>query len=327
MAMTNSPHLTVAISCYNKEEMIGRAINSIVDQRDVQPEIIVVDDASEDDSREMIRKELDGYDGPCRLIAFDENRGGNVARNVGVKEARTPWVQYLDGDDLLLPDTLSSLLETIKEGEADVIFAPGWGLTDGERYEDPGWDLVRADSRSEMIHRMLRRTITFHGNGTCVRSTLADEYGIEWDESLELFQEWDYCLQILHSDASIRVESSPRFIFHRDSGGSVWDIDNARRAAMMLPAYRKWRDRLEGTRWESSLDGLELTALYFAAQGLKPRQAFRIASRFRQRGTELSFEEFVGNWRSTLIRRAGVYTYVMAETLIRFVKRAVRPLA
>jgi glycosyltransferase involved in cell wall biosynthesis len=94
--------ITVVIPLYNKRDSIQRAINSVIRQTITPKIIIVVDDGSTDGSLEVVASMNNPY---IRLLK-QENNGVSAARNRGLKEANTPWVAFLDGDDEWLPDFL-----------------------------------------------------------------------------------------------------------------------------------------------------------------------------------------------------------------------------
>ncbi|MEA2017629.1 MAG: glycosyltransferase family A protein [Campylobacterota bacterium] len=85
--------ISVIIPTYNRENLILRAINSVLNQTLKVDEIIVVDDGSKDDTR-CIVKNLD-----IKYI-YQENSGVSSARNRGIKEAKNDWICFLDSDDI-----------------------------------------------------------------------------------------------------------------------------------------------------------------------------------------------------------------------------------
>src|SRR5208283_5320153 len=102
-----APLVTVAIPCYNAEATVRFALESVISQTFQDFEIIVVDDASKDATREVIA----GFGDPrLRLIAHASNRGPAAARNTAFDAARGEWICTLDADDALAPDYLESLL-------------------------------------------------------------------------------------------------------------------------------------------------------------------------------------------------------------------------
>jgi glycosyltransferase involved in cell wall biosynthesis len=98
-----SPAISVILPVHNREDTLGRAIRSVLDQSFKDFELIVVDDGSKDASAKVVR-EFD--DSRINFIQLPENRGGNVARNAGLKAAKAPLIAFLDSDDVYLPQKL-----------------------------------------------------------------------------------------------------------------------------------------------------------------------------------------------------------------------------
>lgn len=114
--------VSIAIPCYNAERWITQAIESALAQTGVEPEVIVVDDASTDGSREMVAT----FGAKVQLIA-GEKRGANHARNLALQCATSEWVQFLDADDYLEPAKIQQqLAETSGGANADVLYSPVW---------------------------------------------------------------------------------------------------------------------------------------------------------------------------------------------------------
>ena len=101
--------ISVVIPLYNKEASIKNTVRSVLSQNHLPAEIIVVDDGSTDESL----KRLEEIKNPLIRIIRQENRGVSVARNRGVSEATTPWIAFLDGDDIWLPDHLETVIKMI----------------------------------------------------------------------------------------------------------------------------------------------------------------------------------------------------------------------
>jgi len=99
-------HFSCIITCYNRENEIKRAIQSILDQSYQHFEIIIVDDASIDKSIAVIAT----IDDPrIRVIKHEINRGQNAALNSGVKACKFDYLAFLDSDDIWLPNYLQEM--------------------------------------------------------------------------------------------------------------------------------------------------------------------------------------------------------------------------
>src|SRR5438132_11851104 len=104
-----TPLVTIGIPCYNSERWIGECVQSALQQTWPATEIIVVDDGSSDNSREILR----GFGDSIQTVAAP-HRGANHARNEILRRARDEWIQYLDADDFLLPEKISRQFEEAK---------------------------------------------------------------------------------------------------------------------------------------------------------------------------------------------------------------------
>jgi glycosyltransferase involved in cell wall biosynthesis len=98
------PRISVVLPVHNRADVLPRAIESVLAQDLKDFELIVVDDGSSDDSAKIV----DAFpDERIRLIRLDRNRGGNVARNEGIRAAQSPLIAFLDSDDRYLTNKLA----------------------------------------------------------------------------------------------------------------------------------------------------------------------------------------------------------------------------
>ena len=104
------PKVSVVIPAYNRAEKVQRAIDSALTQSFSDMEVIVVDDGSTDNSRQV----LAGAYGDSIRYFYQPNQGASVARNRGVAEARGEWIAFLDSDDLWEKDKLEWQLKTLE---------------------------------------------------------------------------------------------------------------------------------------------------------------------------------------------------------------------
>lgn len=112
--------VSVIIAAWNCADFIGRAIASALDQEGVIIEVIVVDDASTDDTLSRVNA-LAAGDVRLRVIAVETNGGPAHARNVGFLSARHEWIAVLDADDAYGPGRLSRLVTIGRDLAADIV--------------------------------------------------------------------------------------------------------------------------------------------------------------------------------------------------------------
>lgn len=311
----------VAISCHNKGETVARAMRSVDNQQGASPEIIVVNDGSSDDSQATIEAVARKSGHPCRLVSFESRQGANAARNAALQAAESEWIQFLDGDDVLLPGALASLQEVIANTEAEAVLSSGYIWNGTRLHRDHSHVLLGLEGRKEIIRNMLRLGVTFSTNGICVKKEVVKHAGLMWDERLQLYQEWDYCLRLLLSDVLLVTDTRPRYVVDNKSGGSVWKSHPTIVSNKLLLTYEKWLEIFEGTDWIDDFGGFEFRVLQKTAQAGSIRQTFRIANRNRRREYVAPLEEWAPGWRRAIVNRAGIFTYATAELVARFGKK------
>lgn len=118
--MKRSFHISAVVPTYNREKTIEKAINSILAQKWLPWEILVIDDGSTDKTRQSVEK----YGQTVRYI-YQRNGGVSAARNRGVKEANGEWVAFLDSDDYWDREHLARMVSAMEatEGEACLYFS------------------------------------------------------------------------------------------------------------------------------------------------------------------------------------------------------------
>jgi succinoglycan biosynthesis protein ExoO len=108
------------MAAYNAELFIHRAIDSVLKQRDVNLELLIVDDASTDETATVVALAA-SEDTRIRLLQLTENSGPSAARNAGFEAASGLWIAVLDADDAYHPNRLRTLIDMAKDHEADII--------------------------------------------------------------------------------------------------------------------------------------------------------------------------------------------------------------
>jgi len=112
------PKVTVTMGVRNMARYVGAAIESVRAQTLQDWEFILVDDASEDGTPEVIQSYL--QDPRIHLVRLDHWSGLGTARNAGFQKAGSPFITMLDGDDAYLPDALELLVNAISQSPSDI---------------------------------------------------------------------------------------------------------------------------------------------------------------------------------------------------------------
>lgn len=121
--------ISVVVTTYNRADTVMSSLESILVQKDVTLELIVVDDGSTDSTEHVIQNISDTR---VRYIKIPENKGASYARNKGIQEAKGEWILVWDSDDTLDPNALKTLSDAIESHpDAVVVSAPARMLRDG----------------------------------------------------------------------------------------------------------------------------------------------------------------------------------------------------
>jgi glycosyltransferase involved in cell wall biosynthesis len=105
--MNDKPLVSIIIATYNRNKTLGRAIESVLKQTHTNFEIIIVDDGSTDNTREVLLKYQDER---IRIFHHEKNKGVTAAKNTGLNNIRGEWFSTLDSDNEIIPETIDSML-------------------------------------------------------------------------------------------------------------------------------------------------------------------------------------------------------------------------
>ncbi|ASA78486.1 glycosyltransferase [Thermococcus sp. 5-4] len=184
------PTVSVIIPTYNRANLLKRAIESVISQRFEDFELIVVDDASPDNTPEIVESINDTR---IRYIRLKENSGGPVARNTGIKKARGKFIALLDDDDEWLPNRLEVQVRKFEnlDREFGVVYG-GFYYVSQQDGKILGKRLPR--HRGDVYEHFLREN--FIGSPTLlIRRECFKRAGL-FDPKLTSSQDWDMWLRI-----------------------------------------------------------------------------------------------------------------------------------
>ena len=115
------PAISVIVPAYNVEKYIPKTLKSLKNQTFKSIEVIVVNDGSTDNTRNVIINELTGADFDWKLID-QENKGVSVARNTGIEASNGEYVYFLDGDDYVHNTFAEKMYQKAKSNNCDLVF-------------------------------------------------------------------------------------------------------------------------------------------------------------------------------------------------------------
>jgi len=179
------PTVSVVIPAYNRADTIVRALDSVCAQTFSDLEIIVIDDASTDQTAALVH---DYGDPRIRMIHHGTNRRAGAARNTGIRAARGRYVAFLDSDDEWTPDKLGIQIAALESAPAAV------------RASCTGSYLVENSREYPRVPRLLSHRQMLLGCDLAPGSTLVvrrdvfDTVGLN-DAGFYRYEDWDWALR------------------------------------------------------------------------------------------------------------------------------------
>lgn len=258
-----TPLLSVVIPTWNRAQLVRDAINSALNQREGEVEVIVVDDGSTDATIDLLEKEF----GPrIRLLRLQPRRGPGAARNAGAKIARGELVAFLDSDDIWLPGKLDAELEVFARfTDAEVAVSDSQNFFEGQadersRFAENG--LLVATRGEVCIAKdcawlWTNSMNTVHTCGITVRRDALRKLGEGlFAEDLVCCEDWEFQMRLYHQCRVVvlpQVWSHVRR-FNDDSrlGRGVPGRNNTREQELMLLESRL--KVIERSHWLQGLD-------------------------------------------------------------------------
>lgn len=203
--------VSVIIPVYNVGKFIERCARSLMEQTIDNVEYIFVDDASPDNSIQILQKVLADYPNRrdnVRILTHAENKGLPAARNTGLAVAQGKYIFHCDSDDFVEPDMLEQLYGKAIECDADIVWCD-WYLTfeNSERYmTQPAYD-----TPLEALKAMLSGVMKYNVWNKLVRRSIYVENKIEFPAGYGMGEDMTIMLLFAYAE---RISYLPHAFYH-----------------------------------------------------------------------------------------------------------------
>ncbi len=188
--MRHMPKVSVIIPTYNRASLIQRAIDSVLTQTYTDFELIVVDDASNDNTQAVLEKIRDTR---IRLMRHNLNMGGSAARNTGIRAAKGDFIGLLDDDDEWLPNKLGKQLDLFNTSSNNLGLVYS-GFFFISLKNNSILNKLIPEKKGFLFHELLRRNLI--GSATpLIRKVCFDNAGY-FDVTLQACQDWEMWIRI-----------------------------------------------------------------------------------------------------------------------------------
>jgi glycosyltransferase involved in cell wall biosynthesis len=222
----------VIIPCRNGAAWLGAAIESCLGQIWQHLEVIVVDDASTDGSRDVAR----GYQARGVVAIDSPRRGASAARNVGLQRARGDFIQFLDADDVLDVDKIRTQVERLADAPAGAVASGAWARFRERTGEaafitEPVWRDFLAPEEF-LITSWLGGGMMANFAWLAPRTVL-DSAGL-WDETLSLADDGEYFCRVVLAASAVVFCGNARGFYR---SGAAPSLSGRRDRAALASAY------------------------------------------------------------------------------------------
>jgi len=186
---TKSPNISIIIPTYNRAVYLSAAIDSVLCQTYKDFELIVVDDGSSDNTREIVQ----AYSDQRIRYLYKKNGGAASALNLGIKNSRGNFIARLDSDDIFLPKKLEIQVESLDVN-------PDIGLVYTQAYNiDSEGNILRLYLKNHTCPqealKVMRHFLFPPSQSIMFRKSCIDKAGY-FDENIPIAEDWDFCIRM-----------------------------------------------------------------------------------------------------------------------------------
>jgi glycosyltransferase involved in cell wall biosynthesis len=195
------PLVSIIIPCFNVEDHIEAAVSYAQGQSYSNKEIICIDNDSNDETWEKLNELKDGF--PELIISQEFRKRAPAARNRGLAMSKGEWIQFLDADDLILPDKIKHQMELIASTK-NICFVAAAAMKVDSSSGEKRKVMVMDSVWQGLLQNSLGNTVAnlFH------KDSLTQVGG--WDESLKSSQEYDLMFRLVKLNDQILIDTEAR---------------------------------------------------------------------------------------------------------------------
>jgi len=182
--------ISVVITTHNRATLLTNAINSVLNQTFKDFEMLIIDDASKDNTEEVVKTFTDGRIRYIKILPED-SKEGNYARNFGIKEAKGEFIAFLDDDDEWLPEKLEKQIEVFEKNEKIGLVYTGYIYI----YDNKWQRIIAYPKRGNLSKDILIRNYLGPLSSLMVKKKKLEEAGL-FDVEMPAMQDYDMHIRL-----------------------------------------------------------------------------------------------------------------------------------
>ncbi len=271
------PKISVIIPTYNSARYLPEAIESVLAQSYRDFEIIVIDDGSTDNTKDVVRPYRDRI-----IYLHGDNAGPSAARNRGIRASSGPYVAFLDADDLWYPDKLKRQLEVFSANrDYDLVHTDASYTRSLSSPPERTWFSLKKKVSSGSVFSDLLNECFIILSSVVVKRECLERVGL-FDQKIGRWEGYDLWLRIAF-ERQIGLIETPLY-FRRIHETNRFYSDPLKEVSNYITVMKKWQDRSQDLadsdrkKIRLQLSGAYLRQFaYYAAAGtaIEARQALK----------------------------------------------------
>ena len=215
------PLVSIIIPVYNRADLIGETLDSVLAQTYENWECIVVDDSSTDNTKEVVQQYVDK---DPRFILADRpdnhKPGGNGARNYGFEISKGEYIQWFDSDDLMKENFLHEKIKILNNNSDYQSVVSRFTSFENEKIYDK--QLVFKNQYDHLYENTITARIHVNTPGIIYRKSFLENSKETFNETLKQAQEYEFINRVFikHPHKSFILDKSLCYV-RRDTKGSI----------------------------------------------------------------------------------------------------------
>jgi glycosyltransferase involved in cell wall biosynthesis len=199
--------VSIIIPLFNKEKFIKETLTSVLNQTFQEWECLIIDDFSTDSSAKIV-KEFTGKDKRFKFLPtdFNSNIGASASRNIGLKNAKGIFIQFLDADDLISSNKLEEQVRLLEKDNSTSLVTCAWGRFNDSKVKKAFSGLNSYsdfDSPDLFLDSLIYSKGYFPVHSYLIRRDLID-LGGWWNENLSLNDDGEFMMRIISKSNKIK---------------------------------------------------------------------------------------------------------------------------
>lgn len=217
--------ISVVIPTYNREKLIVRSIESVLKQTYKNIEVIVVDDASDDNTKKVVKKIKDER---IKYIKLESNKGACYARNVGIENASGKYVAFQDSDDVFHEDKIEKQYNNLIKNGSDIDFCKL------SFYDDdviiPNEKVEESILKGNILDELCRGNF-ISTQAILMKKSVALKY--LFDVDMPRFQDFDFIMRLIH-DVKISYTKEALVTLFKQNDSISSSYERLKKASLLI---------------------------------------------------------------------------------------------